>query len=212
MVQFNLLPDIKLQYIKAQRTRHLVAFVATMASVISIGLLLLALFFVYGVQKQLIRNLDNKIAKSSSSLKKVEDVDKILTIQNQLSSLTTLHEGKPTASRVFGYLQKTTPGQVSLNKLQLDFSTSTITVGGTAPSLDAVKVYADALKTAKYTVGSDTTKTSAFTEVVLTSFSRDDKGASFTITAKFSADLFDTTKTVNLEVAGANSSVFGEGQ
>lgn len=212
MVQFNLLPDVKMQYIKTQRTRHLVAFIATIASVISIGLLLVALFFVYGVQRQMIRNLDSKIAKSSSSLKSVEDVDKILTVQNQLSSLTALHEGKPTASRVFGYLQKTTPEQVSLNKLQLDFSTSAITVGGTAPSLDAVKVYADALKSAKYTVGSDTTKTAAFSDVVLTSFSKGDKGTSFTITAKFSADLFDTTKTVNLEVAASNSSVFGEGQ
>lgn len=111
MVQFNLLPDIKMQYIKAQRTRHLVTFIATLASIISIGLLLLALFFVYGVQRQLIRGLDDKIKKSSSSLKQVEDVDKILTVQNQLNSLTGLHESKPTISRVFGYLQKTTPNR-----------------------------------------------------------------------------------------------------
>lgn len=212
MVQFNLLPDIKMQYIKAQRTRHLVTFIATLASIISIGLLLLALFFVYGVQRQLIRGLDDKIKKSSSSLKQVEDVDKILTVQNQLNSLTGLHENKPTISRVFGYLQKTTPEQVSLNKLQLDFSTSMITVGGTAPSLDAVKVYANALKAAKYTVGDDTARIAAFTEVVLTNFSKDDKGTAFTITAKFNVDLFDTTKTINLEVAGSNNSVFGEGQ
>lgn len=73
-------------------------------------------------------------------------------------------------------------------------------------------MYANALKAAKYTVGDDTARIAAFTEVVLTNFSKDDKGTAFTITAKFNVDLFDTTKTINLEVAGSNNSVFGEGQ
>lgn len=214
MVQFNLLPDVKLQYIKTQRTKHLVTFIATIVSIVSVGLLLFSMFVVYVVQHQMISNLDTNIKKTNTKLASISDIDKILTVQNQLSTLTSLHEGKPAASRVFNYLQQTTPTKVSLNQMQVDFSASTISLGGSASSLDDIKIYTDTLKAATYTVDNDKSSQKAFTDVVLASFARNDKGASFTITAKFGADLFDITKTIQL---GTNSSasadnVFGEGQ
>jgi hypothetical protein len=214
MVQFNLLPDVKLQYIKTQRTKHLVTFIATIVSLVSVGLLLFSMFVVYVVQGQLIKNLDKNIGKQNTSLEKIADIDKILTVQNQLNTLTSLHEGKPAVSRVFSYLQQTTPERVSLSQMQLDFSALTVTLGGNASSLDDIKTYADTLKSATYTVGSDSSSQKAFTDVVLSSFSRNDKGASFTITAKFAADLFDITKTVQMNATTASSAdnVFGEGQ
>lgn len=199
MVQFNLLPDVKLEYIKTQRTKHLVTFVATVTGVIAIGLLLFSMFVVYIVQKQLITNLNTDIATSSKQLKAIPNIDRMLTVQKQLDTLTGLHEKKPVMSRVFPYLQKLTPEAVSLNKLQIDNTANTISLGGTADSLDTVKVYTNALKAATYTIDGGSAQ-KAFSEVVLSSFSRDAKGASFTITAKFDPALFLLTAEPELQV------------
>ena len=197
MIQFNLLPDVKLAYIRTERIKHVATLVAMMVSVVAVGLLCISMSVVYVVQRQIVVNLDNAIQKSNRKLASVKDVDKILTVQNQLKGLTGLHTGKPATSRVFAYLQKTTPKNVSLNKLNLDFSTTSITVGGSAASLDDIKNYADILKSATYTVyGGKSQK--AFSDVVLSNFSKNDKGATFTITAKFATDLFDITKDVTL--------------
>lgn len=212
MVQFNLLPDIKLQYIKTQRVKHLVTFIATIVSVVSVGLLLFSMFFVYIVQGQILGSVDKNIKKENAKLTKITDINKILTVQNQLDTLTSLHEGKPAASRLFAYLQQTTPARVSLSQLQLDFSASTITLGGNASSLDDIKIYTDTLKAAAYSTGADSAQKKAFSDVVLSSFSRTDKGANFTITAKAAPDLFDTRLTVQLSASTATStdSVFEE--
>ncbi len=214
MVQFNLLPDIKLEYIKSQRTKHLVTFIATLAGLISIGLLLFSMFVVYVVQDQYIKALTKDISKYTTELKDTPDINKMLTVQNQLSRLTKLHEEKNQSSRLFSYIQQTTPAKTNLNKLKLDYADSSLTLGGTAPNLDEVKVYTNALKAARYTAGSSES-TSAFKDVVLSSFSRDTKGANFTITTKFDPVLFNLTQNVQLEVKatanGTQANPFGEG-
>jgi len=212
MVQFNLLPDVKLQYIKSQRTKHLVTFIAMVAGLIAIGLLLFSMSVVYLVQKNIILNLNGNITKYSKQLKAIPSVDKMLTVQKQLNTLTGLHEKKPVMSRLFPYLQQLTPQAVSLNKLQIDNVASTISLGGTADSLDTVKVYTNALKAATYTVDGGT-PTKAFSDVVLSNFSRDTKGANFTITAKFDPTLFSLTSNVKMQVNvvadDSQSSLFG---
>jgi len=212
MVQFNLLPDVKLQYIKSQRTKHLVTFISMIAGFIAIGLLLFSMFVVYLVQHNLINSLNSDISKYSKQLNTIPSIDKMLTVQKQLNTLTSLHENKPVMSRVFPYLQQLTPQSVSLNRLQIDTAASTTALGGTADSLDSVKVYANALKAATYTVNGGTPQ-KAFSEVVLTSFSRDIDGASFTITAKYDPALFTLNSDVKMQVKvvadDAQSSLFG---
>jgi Tfp pilus assembly protein PilN len=216
MVQFNLLPDVKLEYVKTQRTKRLLTLIAVIASIASLAILLLSFVSVDVVQKKSIHDLNSDISKYSSQLKSTKDLDKILTVQNQLSTLTSLHEQKPVTSRLFGYITQVTPAQASLNKLTIDFTAHTLTIGGTAPSLDAVSTYTDTLKATTYQVGSSGKKTHAFTDVVLTTFGRDDKGATFTITCTFDPVIFDTKNNVTLQVPqtanAAQSSIFGEGQ
>lgn len=199
MIQFNLLPDVKLQYIQSQRTKHLITFIATVTGIVAVGLLLFSMFFVHVVQKQMINNLNKDIAASNKQLKAIPNIDKMLTVQKQLNTLTGLHEKKPVMSRAFPYLQQLTPQTVSLNRLQIDNVTSTIVLSGVADSLDTVKVYADALKAAKYSADGGTAQ-KAFSEVVLSNFSRDAKGANFTITAKFDPTIFLLTSDVQLQV------------
>lgn len=211
MVQFNLLPDVKLEYIKTQRTKYLVTFISTLAGVISIGLLLLLMFIVYIVQPRLNDDKTAKIADANKQLQAISNVDTILTVQSQLRRLTDLHVNEPVTSRLFTYLQTTTPSDVSLDKLQLDQTATTLIVGGSAPSLESVRVYANALKGAKYVIKGASESKKAFSEVVLTSFARTDKGATFTIGMKFDPALFvyDNTVTMNIDTAssdGANGS------
>lgn len=217
MIQFNLLPDVKLEYVKAQRTKRLLTLVSIVVSLAGLAVLLLSIITVDVVQKKSLHDLNDDVAKYSSQLKNIKDLDKILTVQNQLGTLTSLHDQKPVTSRLFTYISQVTPSQASLNKLTVDFTANTMTIGGTAPSLDTVSTYTDTLKATTYaTKGSDeSTSTHAFTSVVLASFSRDDAGASFTITLSFDPAIFNTANDVTLTVpqtADANQAiVFGGG-
>ncbi len=201
MVQFNLLPDIKLEYVKAQRTKYLMTFAAFVVGAVSIAVLLFALFFVNVVQRKSLSDLNTDIKAYSKQLKSVNDLSKILTVQNQLSTLTSLHDKEPVATRLFGYLTQITPAQASLTKLSVDFTQNTMSISGTAPNLDTVRVYADALKSATYMVDGSEKNTKVFNQVVLSQFGRDDKGATFTITMNFDPVIFDATKDAKLSVS-----------
>jgi len=213
MVQFNLLPDVKLEYVKAQRTKHLLTLVSVVVSIAAITVLILSIVSVDVVQKKSLHDLDGDIGRYSGQLKSVKDLDKILTVQNQLNTLTTLHDQKPVATRLFNYIAQLTPQQASLDKLTVDFSENTISFGGTSQSLDAVSTFTDTLKTTIYKAD-DGTKGHAFSQVVLSNFSRDDSGASFTITANFDPAIFSSSSNVTLTVPASadasQSSVFGD--
>jgi hypothetical protein len=213
MIQFNLLPNVKLEYVKAQRTKHLLTLISIIVSLAALGILGVSIFSVDVVQKKSLSDLNGDIKKYSNQLKDVKDLDKILTVQNQLSTLTSLHDQKPVASRLFGYLSQVTPKQVGLDKLTVNFKENTMVLGGSAPSLDFVSTYTDTLKATNYKVDGGATK-HAFSNVVLSNFSRDQRGASFTITLSFDPAIFSSQNTVSLIVpVGTNadqSNVFGD--
>lgn len=215
MVQFNLLPNVKLEYVKAQRTKRLLTAVSLLVSAAALVVLLLMLTLVDVVQKKSLHDLNNDVSKYSTQLKNVPDLDKILTVQNQLGTLTSLHDQKPVASRLFSYISKVTPTEADLNKLTVDFTANTMIIGGTAPSLDTVSTYTDTLKATHYTTDSQPTPKNAFSSVVLSSFGRDDKNATFTITLNFDPAIFNTTNKVQLTVPSTAkaqaSGVFGAG-
>ncbi len=200
MVQFNLLPNIKLEYVKAKRTKYLVTFVSIVVSSVAILVFAVSLFFVDVAQKKSLSDLNTDVGKYSKQLKGTKDLSKILTVQNQLNTLTSLHDGKPVASRLFDYISQVTPAQASLNKLIIDFTANTMSIGGTAPSLDTVSLYTDTLKATYYTTDKNSTKTNAFTNVVLANFGRNDTGATFTITLSFDPIIFQAANTVKLVV------------
>ena len=173
MVQFNLLPDVKLEYVKAQRTKYLMTFISVVVSIVALTVFFVSLFVVNVVQKKTLSDLNSDVTSYSKKLKDTNDLSKILTVQNQLSTLTALHDGKPVTSRLFDYISQVTPSQANLNKLTLDYKQNTLSIGGTAPSLDAVSLYTDTLKSTYYSVDKSSTKVKAFSDVVLASFARD---------------------------------------
>lgn len=217
MVQFNLLPDVKIEFIKARRQQHTITFIALIVGSVSLGIFILSFFVVNIAQPQLIKIADKNIKKNNQQLQSVADINKMLTVQNQLDQLTNLHDQKPAVSNIFKFLSQITPSDVTLNKLTLDMTQSTITLGGTAKSLNAVRIFADTLKLTEYQLGEGGESKKAFSEVVLSNFSTGDKGTTFTLTFKFDPAIFSgTDENLQLVVpssAGASKeNVFTEAQ
>jgi Tfp pilus assembly protein PilN len=200
MIQLNLLPDVKLDYIKAQRSRRLVVSVSVLVTALAVALLVLV--FVIGLaQKKHLNDLNHDISSETTTLKQEPQISKILTVQNQLESLTALHAGKPAVSRLFtSYLNAITPASVSISTFNSDFTQQTATITGTADSLASVNQYVDTLKFTKYDTGANTPKSSAFNSVVLSSFGLNSstkdptQAASFTITLAYDKAIFDITQ------------------
>lgn len=200
MIQFNLLPDVKLEYVKAQRTKRLVTSLCLLSSAAALSLMIVLILTVDVWQRKTINDLSGDIKTASDELKAVPDLDKILTVQGQLNVINGLHDSKPAATRVFGFLSQVTPKNATLNEVTLDYVNNTITISGNAPSLDVVNQFTDSLKFTKYTLASSDQSENAFSGVVLSDFSRNSEDAGYTIDATFNSDIFSNTEQVKLKV------------
>ncbi len=200
MIQLNLLPDIKLDYIKANRTKHMVLVVSAIVAASAFTIFLLMFISVKVFQKQHIDHLTTDIKSNNAKIQNINDISKILTVQNQLKALPDLHSQKPATSRLPEYLIQITPSNVSLASVNIDFTSQTVSMSGSAPSLSDVNTFVDTIKFTNYTVKGTEGSSKAFSDVVLTGFSKDQKGASYQIDFKFDAAIFDNTKEVSLSI------------
>lgn len=200
MIQFNLLPSVKLEYIKAARTKRLVMTIAFASASVALLICILLLVNVNIIQKKHISNVTSDIRANVAKLEAVEDIDKVLTVQNQLRALPALHQQKPAADRALGFIKKLTPKAASLSKFSINFEENTVTIEGTANSLVTINKFVDTLKFTKYSSGNNSAQKNAFSEVVLTSFSVDSEGASFQINLKMDPEIFNNTQDIKLVV------------
>ncbi len=199
MIQFNLLPSVKLEYVKAKRNKRVMMLTCLLAGGVSLSILILLFIAVQGAQKKYSSDLSKDIKTESAKLEAIPDLTKILTIQNQLGSLPELHDQKPVAAQLFTYMKQVTPAKVSIATLDIDFDAQTLSITGSADTINSVNTFVDTLKFTTFTTeGGESTN--AFSEVVLSSFGRDDKGASYQISMKFDPAIFDSTKQVTLTV------------
>jgi Tfp pilus assembly protein PilN len=211
MIQFNLLPDVKIEFVKAQRTKRLVVGSAVIATISTLVLFLLLLTAVVVVQKKSISDLDGDIKTYGSELKSTPDINKILTIQNQLGALNGLHNQKVVATRIFSLMQQTTPADVTISDHAVDYTASTMTITGAAPTLDRVNTFIDSLKFTSF-VHNDNSTSKAFSSVVLAQFGRDAEGSTYTITLSFDPLIFsgDEKGTVVVPKTVTTRSVAGQ--
>lgn len=193
MIQLNLLPDVKDKYLKTERLKRLVfgaSLIAAATAIVVVGFLA---SFVYGAQGAKLKSLDKSITDNSKKISDIKDLDKILTIQNQLNSLPALHDKKVVSSRLFDYLVQVTPSDVSISNINVKFSEeeNAIVVTGSSKSLETTNKFVDTLKFTQYTVNNNPDdKKPAFNTVVLSSFAKGDKDSTYTITAKYDPALF----------------------
>jgi len=202
MIQFNLLPDVKLEYIKARRTKHLVMLVSLMAASVTVAITVILFLAVNVVQKEHLGNLSDDIQSKGDHLKNEQDIDKILAVQSQLNSLNGLHDGKPAADRLGTYLAQITPNEVSVSELSVDFTAHTMTFDGTAKAIKNVNEFIDTMKFTTYNANGETKD--AFSTVVLASFNRTDNKesdpAAYQITLAFDPVIFDIKQDIKLQV------------
>lgn len=201
MIQFNLLPDVKLEFIKTQRAQRTIMMVTILISGALLTVLILLFLGVNILQKGHLNDLSRDIDKSSQRLEKTDDLDKILTIQNQLASLSGLHDQKPVAKRVFEYLSNVTPNDITIARANLNFGEFTIELTGTATDLGLVNTYVDTLKFSTFETADDVGNSrNAFTDVVLSNFARGDEGATYEIILTFAEAIFSSSSKVTLTV------------
>jgi len=201
MIQFNLLPDVKLEYIRARRTKHSVLLIASLVAGASLSVMIILFLAVNGLQKKHLSDINKDIKTYTKKLESTTDLGKVLTIQNQLKSLPALHNQKPVTSRLFVYISQIIPAQISIASMDVDYAAHTMQFEGSADSLATVNTFVDTLKFTTYSTkdGSITAK-NAFSSVVLSSFSRSDKEANYTVTLTFNQDIFDSSKDVIMTV------------
>jgi len=199
MIQFNLLPDIKLQFVRAKRQKRNVIVISAFAGAASLVILIL-LVAINAVQKKHLGDVNKDISKYTSEIKAIPEIDKVLTVQNQLKALPDLHNKKPVTSRIFGYLTQITPAKVSIASLEVSFDANTMTITGSTDNLTTVNKFVDTLKFTTYTAEGDTNALKPFSEVVLSNFGRTDKDASYSITLKFDSSIFNSAKKITLTV------------
>ena len=208
MIQVNLLPDVKREFIKARQLKRTVVSVSFLVSAIALGIFALFFVIVNVVQTTYLNYLDSNIEKQTKQLKEMPNIAKILTSQNQLSALPALHSDKPVASRMFTYVKQLAPQEASIESLTVNFDETSMSIQGRAKDLASVNKFVDTIKFTTYT-DTTTKKTGrAFSEVVLSQFGIDPqsgatnqgKTASYTITFTYNSDIFNADSDVKLTV------------
>lgn len=202
MIQFNMLPDVKVDYIRTQRTKRIVMLGSFVAA--GVGAFLLIMMFSYqATQKRHLSNLNKDISSIKSELEGNRDLTRMLSVQNQLKTLPALYDGRPAVERLLTYVEQTTPGDVGIGKVMVDFSASTLELTGTADSIKTVNAHVDTLKFTNFKVANlEGDPVGAFKDVKLVNFGKSildgKEQASFVISMSFDPQLFDQTKEVSL--------------
>ena len=147
MIEINLIPDVKQELIKAQRMRSMVVTGAIFTSIISVGVVVLLLVYVFVVQLGRGIIVDNQIKDKAADLAKVEDLSQMVTIQNQLGKISSLNDQKAMTSRVFDVLSAVSQGasqyqnDFKVSQLNVDTEEQTIRIEGQTSGYDAMEVF-----------------------------------------------------------------------
>lgn len=145
MIQINLLPDVKQEYLRARRTRNLAISISIFVGLAAVGVVVLLALMLGG---QIARELlsDNKIDSEYEKMSQVENLSELVTLQNQLNLISSQHDKKSVDSRLFSFLQVINPkapndvqfSTVSLDPENLQLKLEGVTAGG-YPAVEALK-------------------------------------------------------------------------
>ncbi len=204
MIEINLIPDVKQELLKAQRVRTSVISMAILIGIVAVGIVVALAMWVFAVQTARDVITDNTIKSESQKLSGVEDIANTLTIQNQLSKLVAMHDGKHIDSRIFDILNTinpSAPNNVAITKLTLDSADSTIKVEAQAVNgYPALEVFKKTINATKFEFTKDGQKQSVALATSMSdsdrSYGEDASGAKvlrFTLTFTYSPELFTRT-------------------
>ncbi len=177
MIQVNLLPDVKQEYLRAQQIKHLVVVASALLSLISIVVLALLFLYVQVVQPRHRANLQRDIDTGISEIKSKEDGVKIVTVQGVLEQIPGLQDNKLLSSRLFTYLTSVTPKAVSYSEVRLDLTSNSISLTGQASAFEQTNELTNNLKSARfsYKQNDSTQSMQPFSRIVFTSLGKSDQ-------------------------------------
>ena len=134
MIEINLLPNVKRELLKTRAMRNRVISIsflvggASIATVVVLALILGSQFAAEAVQGGVIKDRNDKLMA-------VEDLNKVVTIQHQLTKINEQHSGKKINSRVFDVVtavNPVAPNNVSFSDIKVNPGSKTITLEGSA--------------------------------------------------------------------------------
>ena len=205
MIQLNLLPDVKKEFLRAQSARRKTIAISILVTIIAAGLTAVVAVYVYAVQNGIMYLQTQDIKGKSSELSSVKDIDKYLTIQNQLAQLSSLHGDKNNFSRLIDFLPRLNPAppqNIVLSNLDVDTATTTITFKGRVGDYGALTTFKDTLTNATFTYMHDDKNADAtklFSEVKIESASYEKTnttaGVTFTVAAVYDSAVFKQENT-----------------
>jgi Tfp pilus assembly protein PilN len=152
MIELNLLPDVKRDFVRAQRMRRQVIVSMIFLSIAAVGIVAALALYVYGGQFAIGQLLDGGIKDKSQRLSNVKDIDNYLTIQNQLRVLSGLHSNKLAYARLFDFLptlNPAPPNNIHITRLSASEEAGTVTIVGYARDYKAVTVFENTVKNAE---------------------------------------------------------------
>ena len=204
MIEVNLVPDVKQELIRAQRVRTSVISLAILTSIVAVGLVVLLAVWVFAVQAVRHNLTDDDIKKKSQQLASVEDINNTLTIQNQLSKLQSMHDGKKIDSRIFDVLQAinpAAPNDVRVTSLVVDSENKVVTIQAQATAgYSALEVFKKTLAATNVSYVSDGQQQTVPLATKISdserSYGEDSNGAKvlrFTLGFSFPEELFAAT-------------------
>ena len=134
MIEINLLPNVKRELLKTRAMRNRVISIsflvggASIAAVVVLALILGSQIAAEAVQSGVIKDRNDKLMA-------VEDLNKVVTIQHQLTKINEQHSGKKLNSRIFDVVtavNPVTPNNVSFSDIKVNPGSKTITLEGSA--------------------------------------------------------------------------------
>lgn len=188
MITLNLLPDVKREYLRTRRLQSKVMAIATIVSLIAVGLVVVLAISVYGGQTVYKGYLTGEIKKHGDELKSIEEVDKYLTLQNQLANLTELHDNKMDFSRLLTFLPSmnpAAPNNIRLTKVEAvaDEMLNTLVLEGEVANYTGLNTFRDTLTNAELTYKDQENPVKLFdsVEVVTSALERSQQGGTIVV-------------------------------
>ncbi len=210
MIELNLLPDLKKEFIKAQRMRNTVVSGSILTILIALGLLALLATIVYGAQAVIIDNLKKEVTENHKKLAAKPEINKYLTVQNQLELIGSAASERTAYDRIFDYITKLNPAppnDITIYSLVVDAETSSITLEGSTANFETVNNFKNTLENAKlaYSLNGEKHEGNFFTAVTVApptlSAADGRQTAYFNISVAFDPKAFDPdAKDINVTI------------
>ena len=167
MIQLNLVPDVKVEFIKARRSYRIVLFSSIIASLVALTGLTIYYVTVDVIQRHTLNTNISKIQAQSDKISSSPNLNKIVTVQKSLESLPGLYAASPRASNLLTYLVDMASTGIAIGKVDMDYKTGKLTMTVETDNLTDGNVFYNQLQYATYTIAGIpnlvTNKTPVFT-------------------------------------------------